>query len=77
MTSKANRMNYDEISSVILNFTKAASAKYDGPAFSTGYLGSMLAGIVANQSIAKQADFVALLNSSSVYTPFKNTTSQA
>ena len=77
MTSKAKRMNYDEISSVILKFTKAASAKYDGPAFSTGYLGSMLAGIVANQSIAKQADFVALLNSSSVYTPFKNTTSQA
>jgi hypothetical protein len=74
--AKAKRMDYDEISAVILNFTKAASAKYDGPAFSTGYLGSMLAGMVANMSVAKQAGFVAMLNSSSVYTPFKNTTAQ-
>jgi len=28
--AKAKRMDYDEISAVILNFTKAASAKYDG-----------------------------------------------
>jgi len=75
--AKAKRMDYEEITAVISSFTKAASAKYDGPAFSTGYLGSMLAGMVANLSVAKQADFVAMLNSSSVYTPFKNTAAQA
>ena len=64
----AKKMDYSDIATVIDNFTKASRAKYDTTAFSAGYLGSLLAGIMADMPLAKQCDIVNMLNKSSVYT---------
>lgn len=64
----AKKMSYGDIAKVIDNFTTASRAKYDTTAFCAGYLGSLLAGIMADMPLAKQCDIVNMLNKSSVYT---------
>lgn len=64
----AKKMDYSDIATVIDNFTTASRAKYDTTAFSAGYLGSLLAGIVSDMPLAKQLAIINQLNKSSVYT---------
>ena len=64
----SKKMSYGDIAKVIDNFTTASRDKYDTTAFSAGYLGSLLAGILVDMPLAKQCNIVNMLNKSSVYT---------